>query len=63
MKPLGSLDLHCTSTVWNGTAEELHWVPLEELPGTNVKPAFLRERLPEILAAKQILHIVTEADR
>lgn len=46
MKPRGSREIHSTSTLWDGSPEEMRWIPLSELPDTNVKPAFLRTRLP-----------------
>lgn len=38
--------------------ETLHWVPIEELKDANIKPEFLRTRLPEILESRSTMHIV-----
>ena len=41
----------------------MHWIPIADLQKTNIKPSFLREKLPEILKNKQIIHVVTDVDR
>ena len=58
MKSRGSRELHSASYGWNREREELSWIPLHELPGTNIKPDFLRTRLPELLAGSGVAHIV-----
>ncbi|MBQ9538352.1 MAG: DUF4298 domain-containing protein, partial [Treponema sp.] len=60
MKSRGSRDLHCESFGWNKEQEELVWIPLEKLPETNIKPDFLKTRLPEILSSKDLIHIVND---
>ena len=52
MKSRGKKDAHCESSGWTGEKEELCWIPLSELPGTTIKPDFLRTRLGEILNFK-----------
>ena len=63
MKSRGSQDVTCKSINQTGNIEELHWVPIEDIPTTNIKPSFLRERLPELLKSDHIIHVTTDADR
>lgn len=63
MKSRGSQELKSHSTNADNEVEEMHWIPIADLQKTNIKPSFLRERLPEILNSKQILHVVTDVDR
>lgn len=60
MKSRGSLNLNAKSYGWNNTKEDLVWIPLEKLSEENIKPDFLRTRLPEILNSKNILHIIND---
>lgn len=60
MKSRGSKALRSESYGWNHEREELTWIPLEQLPKTNIKPDFLQTRIPEILAAKEIIHIIND---
>ncbi|MBO4638311.1 MAG: NUDIX domain-containing protein [Treponema sp.] len=60
MKPRGSKELHSDSYGWNNQKEEVVWIPLEKLPQTNVKPDFIKIRMPEILKGKSLIHIVND---
>ena len=60
MKSRGSKDVHSESYGWNNAKEELVWIPIEKLPETNIKPDFLKTRIPEILKNSGVLHIVND---
>ncbi len=60
MKSRGSRKLDSHSKTWDGKDEKMHWIPLDKLSETDIKPAFLRMRLDEILNEKGILHIVND---
>ena len=60
MKSRGSKEVHSESSGWNNAKEELVWIPIEKLPETNIKPDFLKTRIPEILKNSGVLHIVND---
>jgi ADP-ribose pyrophosphatase YjhB (NUDIX family) len=60
MKSRGTKEVHSDSYGWNNAKEELVWIPIEKLPETNIKPDFLRTRIPEILKASGVIHIVND---
>ncbi len=60
MKSRGITDLKSESYGWNNTKEELVWIPLEQLPETNILPEFLQTRIPEILKSEGVLHIIND---
>ena len=60
MKSRGKKDAKCDSIGWDNAKEEIHWIPLDKLPETDVKPEFLRYRMKEILESKSMLHIVND---
>ena len=43
--------------------EELVWVPLEEIPDSDIKPSFMKEYIQEIINGDKIVHIIWEKDR
>lgn len=43
--------------------EELVWLPLEEIASKEIKPAFLKENISNIINEKNIIHIINERDR
>jgi ADP-ribose pyrophosphatase YjhB (NUDIX family) len=43
--------------------EELVWIPIAEIKKSFFKPSFIPEKIDEILAGKNILHIIEERDR
>ena len=43
--------------------EKLEWIPIEEIERFTIKPIVIAERFKEILASKEILHIIEERDR
>ena len=60
MKSRGITELKSESYGWNNAKEELVWIPLEDLPKTNILPEFLQTRVPEILKANGVLHIIND---
>ena len=60
MKPRGNKDAHCESYGWNNAKEEIKWIPLDELEKFDLKPAFLKTRMKEILETKGVIHIVND---
>ena len=60
MKSRGSQELKSESYGWNGAKESLKWIPLKDLPNANIKPDFLKTRIPEILKTNQPIHIVND---
>jgi ADP-ribose pyrophosphatase YjhB (NUDIX family) len=47
----------------NDDGEELVWIPIEEIKNSFFKPSFIPEKIDEIIAGKNILHIIEERDR
>lgn len=43
--------------------EELCWIPIKDLENYNIKPAFVKERLIEILTSDHVLHILEDRDK
>ena len=60
MKSRGRRKAKCESYAWNGEKEEIRWIPIDELPGTDVRPDFLRTRVKEIRDGSGIIHIVND---
>lgn len=60
MKSRGKKDVKCSSIGWDNAKEFVHWIPLDKLAETDVKPEFLRYRMKEILENKGVLHIVND---
>ena len=60
MKSRGSQEVKSESYGWNGAKESIAWIPLEKLPETNIKPEFLKTRLPELLKTNYTVHIVND---
>ena len=42
----------------NDEGEELVWVPLEDIPNADMRPAFLRERLADVIAGAPLMHVL-----
>ena len=63
MKSRGSKELNGVSFNADNERETLHWVPIDEIKNTNIKPSFLKDRIGEIISTKNIIHIVSEIDR
>mgnify|MGYP002854590470 CR=1 FL=1 len=57
MKSRGILELSGGGINSENETEELVWIPIEELPNTNLVPEFLRTQLPEILQSNSVQHI------
>jgi ADP-ribose pyrophosphatase YjhB (NUDIX family) len=47
----------------NDDGEELVWIPIAEIKKSFFKPSFIPEKIDEIIAGKNILHIIEERDR
>ena len=60
MKSRGSQELKSESYGWNGAKESIEWIPLEKLAQANIKPDFLKTRIPEILKMTQPVHIIND---
>ncbi|MBO4927220.1 MAG: NUDIX hydrolase [Clostridiales bacterium] len=43
--------------------EELAWLPISDIQSYNIKPAFVKERLDEILSSDHVLHILEDRDK
>lgn len=43
--------------------EELVWVPIEEIPDSDIKPSFMKEYIKEITNGDKIIHVIWEKDR
>jgi len=43
--------------------EELVWVPIDEIPNSDIKPSFMKEYINEIINEDKIIHIIWEKDR
>lgn len=57
MKPRGSKELNSKSYT-HGAREEMHWIPIEDLPKYKAFPSFLGEYLAS--EHSEIMHIVTD---
>ena len=42
----------------NDEGEALVWVPVEDIPNADIRPAFLRERLAGVLAGEPLMHVI-----
>lgn len=42
----------------NDEGEELVWVPLEDIPEADIRPAFLCEKLADVFAGKPLVHVI-----
>lgn len=58
MKPKGSQDLNSCSYTHQGTKEEMHWIPIEDLDKYKAYPSFLKEYLSREHC--EIKHIITD---
>lgn len=38
--------------------EELIWIPMEDIPDSDIKPSFIKESINEIINSDRIMHIV-----
>lgn len=63
MKPRGSMEVHGKSINSDNEEEILRWLRVNEIQDYNIKPSFLKDRFEEIVKGKDIIHIVTDADR
>ncbi|MBO4310519.1 MAG: NUDIX domain-containing protein [Lachnospiraceae bacterium] len=43
--------------------EEIVWIPLDEVKNSFIKPAFIPERIDEILSENKIIHIIENRDK
>ena len=47
----------------NDEGERLDWVPIEDIPKQDIRPAFLRERLSEVFAGAPLMHVINRETR
>lgn len=43
--------------------EELVWIPIDEIPNSDIKPSFIKDYIREIINGDKIIHIIWEKDR
>jgi len=43
--------------------EALVWVPLEDIPSSDIKPTFLRDIIAEVISGDRTIHVIEERDR
>ena len=43
--------------------EELVWIPVEEIPKTDIKPSFMKDLIGRIMNEKEVIHVIQETDR
>lgn len=63
MKSRGSQELNSNSLNMDNELEEMHWVPIDEIEKVNIKPAFLKDRIEEIINGNSVIHVVCDEDR
>lgn len=56
-------DAGCTVKMQTDEGEELVWIPIEEIPDSDIKPACIKEHISEIINGDKIIHIIWEKDR
>ena len=60
MKSRGNMKLKSDSYNWDDEKEEMAWLPIDKLQEYNIKPAFLKDRIQEIVEGRGVLHIVND---
>ena len=63
MKSKGSKALKSNSINQDNEIEEMHWISIEDIQNTNIKPSFLKDRIKDIINGTSVMHIVTEVDK
>ena len=53
----------CVCRELNDEGEQLVWLPLEEIPNSDIKPTFIKECIDDIVHGSGMLHIIEERDR
>ena len=56
-------DTGCAVKMQTDEGEKLVWLPIEEIPNSDIKPAFIKEYISEIINGDRILHIIWEKER
>lgn len=41
-------------------AEELVWVPIDEIRNSDIRPAFLKEKLKEVIEGGPLIHVIND---
>ena len=41
-------------------AEELVWIPLSELDKNDIRPSFLKDKIPEVIRNGALIHVISE---
>lgn len=54
------MKLKSDSYNWDDEKEEMAWLPIDKLQEYNIKPAFLKDRIQEIVEGRCVLHIVND---
>ena len=44
----------------NDESEELVWVPVEELSKNDIRPAFLKEKIKEVINGSPLMHVISD---
>ena len=60
MKSRGKKDAKCSSIGWDNAKESIDWIPLDKIAETDIRPAFLRTYMKDILENKGVIHIVND---
>jgi ADP-ribose pyrophosphatase YjhB (NUDIX family) len=60
MKSRNSMELNSNSYNLDDEKEEIKWIPIEQIKDYNIKPAFIKDRINEIVNGKSVLHIVVQ---
>ena len=56
-------DAGCSVKTQTDEGEELVWLTIEDIPNSDIKPAFMKEYISEIINGDKIIHIIWEKDR
>ena len=53
-------------SLWKNVTDEgeaLEWLPIEKIAESQIKPAFIKDYIQEMIQGKQTLHVIEERDR
>ena len=53
-------------SLWKNVTDEgeaLEWLPIEKIAESQIKPAFIKDYIHEMIQGKQTLHVIEEIDR
>lgn len=63
MKSNGITEFDKKSVNADGNVEKMVWVPIDEIANYNIKPAFIKERIKDIINGESVIHVVTDERR